>query len=101
MTSSRNGPPAPGCSSATTSTTAATETARSPTRPRRRGSTSTGWPGELLAELRAATNGYEVPSDGCASYEQLYQRLAALEADTHRHIHLENNVLFPAVVPSP
>lgn len=60
-----------------------------------------GLAGELLAQLRTATNGYEVPSDGCASYEQLYQRLAALEADTHRHIHLENNVLVPAVVPSP
>lgn len=33
----------------------------------------------------------------CASYRSLYERLAHLEADTHRHVHLENNVLFPAV----
>jgi regulator of cell morphogenesis and NO signaling len=54
--------------------------------------------GELLAELRAATGGYAVPDDACPSYRSLYERLAALEADTHRHIHLENNVLFPAAI---
>jgi regulator of cell morphogenesis and NO signaling len=52
--------------------------------------------GELLAALREITDGYRTPADGCASYRALYERLAALEADTHRHIHLENNVLFPA-----
>lgn len=55
--------------------------------------------GTLLEELRAATGGYVVPDDGCASYRSLYERLEALETDTHRHIHLENNVLFPAVLP--
>ena len=54
--------------------------------------------GELLADLRAAADGYQVPDDGCASYTSLCERLAFLEADTHRHIHLENNVLFPAVL---
>ena len=54
--------------------------------------------GELLAELRVTTGGYAVPDDGCASYRSLYERLAALEADTHQHVHKENNVLFPAVL---
>ena len=53
--------------------------------------------GELLEELRSATGGYVAPADGCASYQSLYARLEHLEADTHRHVHLENNVLFPAV----
>lgn len=53
--------------------------------------------GELLERLRAATDGYQPPDDGCASYQTLYDRLAHLEQDTHRHVHLENNVLFPAV----
>ena len=53
--------------------------------------------GELLAALRQTTDGYAAPDDACASYRSLYERLAALEADTHVHIHLENNVLFPAV----
>ncbi len=54
--------------------------------------------GELLARLRAQTSAYTPPSDGCASYEALYSGLAELEADTHLHIHKENNLLFPAVV---
>ena len=54
--------------------------------------------GELLAALRDVTGAYRVPDDGCASYRSLYERLEALEGDTHRHIHLENNVLFPAAV---
>ena len=54
--------------------------------------------GQLLAELRAVTYGFEVPADACASYRSLYQRLVVLEADTHEHIHKENNVLFPAVM---
>lgn len=55
--------------------------------------------GALLEQLRAATGGYRPPADGCASYQTLYGRLEHLELDTHRHVHLENNVLFPAVVP--
>jgi regulator of cell morphogenesis and NO signaling len=54
--------------------------------------------GELLARLRATTAGYAVPSDGCASYRSLYERLEALEHDTHVHVHKENHVLFPAVL---
>lgn len=54
--------------------------------------------GELLTTLRHLTHDYEAPADGCASYQALFEGLAALEADTHRHVHKENNVLFPAVV---
>ncbi len=54
--------------------------------------------GELLRELRAATAGYSVPDDACASYRSLYERLAALEADTHLHVLKENHTLFPDVL---
>jgi regulator of cell morphogenesis and NO signaling len=54
--------------------------------------------GELLALLRATTGNHAVPADGCASYAALYAGLAELEADTHLHVHKENNVLFPAVL---
>ena len=54
--------------------------------------------GELLTELRRVTSGYTAPADACASYQTLYQGLAALEADLHEHIHLENNLLFPRAV---
>lgn len=54
--------------------------------------------GELLARLRELTGGFAVPDDGCGSYHAFYAGLADLEADTHRHVHVENNVLFPAVL---
>lgn len=54
--------------------------------------------GDLLRQLRMAGRDFRVPDDGCASYRQLYERLETLELDTHRHIHLENNVLFPTVL---
>lgn len=54
--------------------------------------------GELLAQLRGLTNGYQPPADACASYDALFAGLAELEADTHLHVHKENNVLFPAIV---
>jgi hypothetical protein len=38
------------------------------------------------------------PPDGCISFQTLYQALAALAADLHQHIHLENNILFPRAV---
>lgn len=53
--------------------------------------------GRLLERLRELTNGYTTPADGCASYHALFDGLAQLEADTHLHIHIENNLLFPAV----
>jgi regulator of cell morphogenesis and NO signaling len=54
--------------------------------------------GEALRELRAASNGYTAPADGCVSYQTLYKALAEFETDLHQHIHLENNVLFPRAV---
>jgi regulator of cell morphogenesis and NO signaling len=54
--------------------------------------------GELLAELRAVSADFAIPDDACASYRSLYERLEALELDTHLHIHKENHVLFPAAL---
>ncbi len=54
--------------------------------------------GELLARIRTITGGYVAPDDACASYRALYDGLAELEADTHLHVHKENNLLFPAVL---
>lgn len=54
--------------------------------------------GEILVKLRAATKDYTLPEDACLSFRALYERLADLEQDLHRHIHLENNLLFPRAV---
>ncbi len=54
--------------------------------------------GEILRRLRAETAGYALPADACASFQALYGGLQKLESDLHRHIHLENNVLFPRAI---
>lgn len=54
--------------------------------------------GDLLAELRLLTLGYQVPDDGCASYRLLYAGLEEMEHDVHLHIMKENNRLFPLAV---
>jgi regulator of cell morphogenesis and NO signaling len=51
--------------------------------------------GELLKSMRALTRNYKLPEEACMSYQALYQGLTDLEKDIHRHLHLENNILFP------
>lgn len=54
--------------------------------------------GALLAKLRTVTSAYMPPADACPTWRALYAGLEELEADTHLHVHLENNVLFPRLV---
>jgi regulator of cell morphogenesis and NO signaling len=51
--------------------------------------------GAALHELRRLTNGFVPPADACALYRQMLLGFSELEADTHEHVHLENNVLLP------
>jgi regulator of cell morphogenesis and NO signaling len=51
--------------------------------------------GALLRAIRSITNDYQSPNNGCASFQALYAGLKEHEEDLHRHIHLENNILFP------
>lgn len=46
-----------------------------------------------IAEL---TNNYNCPPDGCQTYRVAYAMLNEFEQDLHKHIHLENNILFPS-----
>jgi regulator of cell morphogenesis and NO signaling len=54
--------------------------------------------GESFSFIRAASNGYALPVDACATYTVLYRELEAFERDLHQHIHLENNILFPRAI---
>jgi regulator of cell morphogenesis and NO signaling len=54
--------------------------------------------GNALRAMRDVSNGYSAPADACVSYQTLYKALATFETDLHRHIHLENNILFPRAV---
>lgn len=48
-----------------------------------------------LDEMRRITGGYTAPEDACITYRAYFEELQQLERDLHRHIHLENNILFP------
>ncbi|MFN3528883.1 MAG: iron-sulfur cluster repair di-iron protein [Bacteroidia bacterium] len=50
--------------------------------------------GERFREMRALTNDFNPPADACQTYRVAFKMLAEFEADLHRHIHLENNILF-------
>lgn len=51
--------------------------------------------GLALSRLRELTGDYTPPADACTTYRALLHGLEELEADLHRHIHKENNILFP------
>lgn len=54
--------------------------------------------GHLLARIRETTNGFTAPDGVCPTFLALYRGLEEFERDLHRHIHLENNILFPRAV---
>lgn len=51
--------------------------------------------GELLRAIRSVTNVFQPPNGACTSFQTLYAGLKQHEEDLHRHVHLENNILFP------
>jgi regulator of cell morphogenesis and NO signaling len=51
--------------------------------------------GRGLAALRQRTDGYRPPADACNTFRGLYHGFEELERDTHEHVHVENNILFP------
>lgn len=51
--------------------------------------------GQALAKMRELTNGFTPPAEACNTYRALFAGLLDLEEDLHRHIHLENAVVFP------
>jgi regulator of cell morphogenesis and NO signaling len=53
---------------------------------------------DALRIIRELTNGYTAPPDGVMTYDVCMAELAQFEGDLHRHVHLENNILFPKAV---
>jgi len=51
--------------------------------------------GEAIHAIRHLSNDYALPSDACNTYMVAYQKLGEFEEDLHKHVHLENNILFP------
>ncbi|MDH3649757.1 MAG: iron-sulfur cluster repair di-iron protein [Saprospiraceae bacterium] len=54
--------------------------------------------GSLVKEISALSDNYTPPPEACNTYRVLYYKLEEFEGDLHKHIHLENNILFPKAV---
>ena len=50
--------------------------------------------GSIMADIRELSNGFTPPEGACTTYIILYKNLAGFEEDLHKHVHLENNILF-------
>lgn len=54
--------------------------------------------GVLLAEIRSLSRDFVPPKYACATYHAFFDGLREFEHDLHRHVHLENNILFPRAI---
>jgi regulator of cell morphogenesis and NO signaling len=54
--------------------------------------------GALLSAMRKLADDYNAPAGACPTFRALYSALEEFERDLHRHVHLENNILFPRAV---
>ena len=53
---------------------------------------------EILEELRQRTNDFTPSRSACGTKRALFSGLKTFDADTHEHVHLENNILFPRAI---
>ena len=54
--------------------------------------------GDRFGEISKLSNNYRLPEDACTTYGVTFRQLSDFEDDLHRHIHLENNILFPKAI---
>ena len=53
--------------------------------------------GQALRDIRESSSDFTLPDGGCNTFRAMLDGLRELESDLHRHIHKENNVLFPRI----
>ena len=51
--------------------------------------------GDAVHTIRHLAKEYAIPGDVCNTFMVTYQKLKEFEDDLHKHVHLENNILFP------
>ncbi|WP_426480133.1 iron-sulfur cluster repair di-iron protein [Chryseobacterium sp. R2ACT005] len=54
--------------------------------------------GERFRKIAEITDEYLPPADACNTYKVAFAMLQDFENDLHKHIHLENNILFPKAI---
>jgi len=50
--------------------------------------------GDAVHAIRHLAKDYAIPDDVCNTFRITYQKLEEFEDDLHKHVHLENNILF-------
>ena len=50
--------------------------------------------GDAIHEIRRLANGFKIPDGVCNTFMLTYRKLEEFEEDLHKHVHLENNILF-------
>lgn len=53
--------------------------------------------GDAVHTIRHLSNNYAIPDDACNTFILTYRKLKEFEDDLHKHVHLENNILFSKV----
>ncbi len=56
--------------------------------------------GDAVHAIRGLSKDYAIPADACNTYMVTCRKLREFEDDLHKHVHLENNILFPKAVGS-
>jgi len=51
--------------------------------------------GKTFKRISFLTNNYKIPQNACNTVKVLYVKLQQFEEELYKHIHLENNILFP------
>ena len=51
--------------------------------------------GDAIHAIRHLSHEYAIPDDVCNTFLITYKKLKEFEDDLHKHVHLENNILFP------
>lgn len=51
--------------------------------------------GDAVHTIRHLSHEYAIPDDVCNTFMVTYRKLKEFEDDLHKHVHLENNILFP------
>jgi regulator of cell morphogenesis and NO signaling len=54
--------------------------------------------GGAMDKINELTRGYVIPGDACNTYSVTMKLLGEFEDDLHIHVHLENNILYPAAM---
>jgi len=54
--------------------------------------------GGAMDAINTLTHHYSLPEDSCGTYQVAFKLLEQFEDDLHIHVHLENNILYPAAL---